>query len=162
MRGAISLQTIKTARFSCLSANLSIDMRQLNGVYIQRYNRRHNEPGHIFQGRFKAVVVDKENYLLELCRYVVLNPVKAGIAEKPEQWNWSSYQATAGLRPVPEYLTVDWILGIFGRKKKAASEKVWDIHSGWSATDISLERTSGAGAAGWRRLCRKVQGPSCR
>ena len=104
-------------------ANLSIGMRQLNGVYTQRYNRRHNEPGHIFQGRFKAVLVDKENYLLELCRYVVLNPVRAGIVERPEQWNWSSCQATAGLKPVPKYLTVGWILGLFGRQRKTAQKK---------------------------------------
>ncbi len=58
-------------------ANLSIGMRQLNGIYTQKYNRRHATPGHVFQGRFKAILVDKDNYLLELCRYVVLNPVRA-------------------------------------------------------------------------------------
>ena len=58
-------------------ANLSIGMRQLNGIYTQKYNRGHKRPGHVFQGRFKAILVDKENYLLELCRYLVLNPVRA-------------------------------------------------------------------------------------
>jgi len=103
-------------------ANLSIGMRQLNGVYTQRYNRRHNKPGHIFQGRFKAILVQKENYLLELCRYVVLNPVRAGVVEKPETWRWSSYQSTAGLRKEPDYLTTDWILGLFN-SKRALSQK---------------------------------------
>ena len=65
-------------------ANLSIGMRQLNGIYTQKYNRRHETPGHIFQGRYKAILVQKENYLLELCRYVVLNPVRAGVVQKPE------------------------------------------------------------------------------
>ena len=104
-------------------ANLSLGMRQLNGVYTQKYNRRHNEPGHIFQGRFKAILVDKDNYLLELCRYVVLNPTRAKMVERPEQWIWSSYRATAGSKPVPEYLTADWILGLFGRKRKIAQKK---------------------------------------
>ena len=58
--------------------NVSRGMRQLNGVFTQRFNRRHGQVGHLFQGRFKAIVVDRESYLLELCRYVVLNPIRAG------------------------------------------------------------------------------------
>jgi hypothetical protein len=104
-------------------ANLSIGMRQLNGVYTQKYNRRHNKPGHVFQGRFKAILIDKENYLLELCRYVVLNPVRAKMVEEPKQWPWSSYGATAGLEPVPGYLSVDWILGLFSAKRKVAQKR---------------------------------------
>ena len=106
-----------------LEANLSIGMRQLNGVYTQKYNRRHHKSGHIFQGRFKAILVQKENYLLELCRYVVLNPIRAGAVEKPEAWRWSSYQPTAGLRKEPEYLTTDWILGLFNRKRTVAQKQ---------------------------------------
>jgi hypothetical protein len=98
-------------------ANLSKGMRQLNGIYTQLYNRRHRRPGHIFQGRYKAILVDKDNYLLELCRYVVLNPVRARLVELPEHWEWSSYAATAGLKKVPEYLSVDWILGLFGTNR---------------------------------------------
>ena len=78
-------------------ANLSRGMRQLNGVYTQKYNWWHSKTGHIFQGRYKAILVEKENYLLELCRYVVLNPVRANMVDKPEEWKWSSYGATAGL-----------------------------------------------------------------
>ena len=103
-------------------ANLSMGMRQLNGVYTQLYNRRHRRPGHIFQGRYKAILVDKDNYLLELCRYVVLNPVRARLAELPERWKWSSYSATAGLEKAPEYLSVDWILGVFGTNRKTAQK----------------------------------------
>ena len=98
-------------------ANLSAGMRQLNGFYTQVYNRRHRKPGHVFQGRYKAIVVQKENYLLELCRYVVLNPVRAGVVKKIEAWRWSSYQPTAGIGKPPEYLTTDWILGLFGSPK---------------------------------------------
>lgn len=104
-------------------ANLSRGMRQLNGVYTQKYNWRHSKTGHIFQGRFKSILVEKENYLLELCRYVVLNPVRANMVEKPEEWKWSSYGATAGIKSVPDYLTVDWILGLFSRKKGEAQKR---------------------------------------
>jgi len=104
-------------------ANLSIGMRQLNGVYTQLCNRRHSKPGHIFQGRYKSILVDKDNYLLELSRYVVLNPVRAKIIGLPEQWKWSSYAATVGMKKVPEYLSVDWILGLFATHKKSAQKQ---------------------------------------
>ena len=71
--------------------NLSKGMRQLNGVYTQASNRRHQRTGHLFQGRFKAILVDKDSYLLELARYVVLNPVRALMVAHPGQWQWSSY-----------------------------------------------------------------------
>jgi len=104
-------------------ANLSIGMRQLNGIYTQRYNRRHHKTGHLFEGRFKAILVQKDNYLLELCRYVVLNPLRAGMVEKPKAWRWSSYQATAGLRKRSDYLTTDWILGLFSSKRTLAQRR---------------------------------------
>jgi putative transposase len=104
-------------------ANLSRGMRQLNGVYTQKYNWWHSKTGHIFQGRYKSILVDKENYLLELCRYVVLNPVRANMVEKPEEWKWSSYGATAGLKTVPNYLTGDWILGLFSNNKAEAQKR---------------------------------------
>jgi putative transposase len=104
-------------------ANLSIGMRQLNGIYTQKYNRRHYKTGHLLEGRFKAILVQKDNYLLELCRYVVLNPVRAGVVEKPKAWRWSSYQATAGLRNEPYYLTTDWILGLFNNTRTVAHKQ---------------------------------------
>ena len=104
-------------------ANLSMGMRQLNGVYTQAYNRRYRRPGHVFQGRYKAILVQKENYLIELCRYVVLNPIRAKMVERAEEWKWSSYSATIGLRKVHEYLTVDWVLSQFGSKKKTAQKR---------------------------------------
>ncbi len=79
-----------------VEGNLSLAMRYLNGVYTQRFNRRHHRAGHIFQGRFQSVLVEKGRYLLELCRYVVLNPVRAGIVQHPGAYRWSSYQSTAG------------------------------------------------------------------
>lgn len=105
------------------NANLSKAMRQLNGVYTQAFNRRHDRVGHVLQGRFTAILVERESYLLELCRYVVLNPIRARITRKPETYSWSSYRATAGLAPAPPFLTVDWLLSQFGRQRAAAQRK---------------------------------------
>ncbi len=71
--------------------NLSAGMKLLNSAYAQYFNHSHDRTGHLFQGRFKAIVVDKESYLLELCRYIVLNPVRSGIVESPGDYIWSSY-----------------------------------------------------------------------
>jgi REP element-mobilizing transposase RayT len=103
--------------------NLSRGMRQLNGVYTQAFNRRHKRTGHIFQGRYKAILIQKESHLLEVCRYVVLNPVRAGAIKEPGKWKWSSYRATAGLVSLHPCLTTDWILGQFGIKTALARER---------------------------------------
>ena len=71
-------------------SNLAKGMRHLNGVYTQRFNRRHKRAGHVFQGRYKAVLVQKDNYLLELSRYIVLNPVRAQMVRGAKDWPWSS------------------------------------------------------------------------
>jgi REP element-mobilizing transposase RayT len=102
---------------------LSLGMRQLNGRYTQAYNRRHQWVGHLFQGRFTAILVEKEAHLLELCRYVVLNPVRARAVTHPRHWAWSSYRATVGETPAPGWLTTDWILGQFGQRVGPAQEK---------------------------------------
>ena len=78
------------------NANLSRGMRHLNGVYTKRFNRTHERVGHVMQGRYKSILVDKDEYLLELARYVVLNPVRAGVVRSARDWKWSSYRATAG------------------------------------------------------------------
>ena len=104
-------------------ANLSKGMRQLNGVYTQVSNRIHNRVGHVFQGRYKAILVQKESYLLELARYIVLNPVRARRVRQAKNWPWSSYLATAGLMVAPDYLTTEWILAAFGKRKSRAQQK---------------------------------------
>jgi AraC-like DNA-binding protein len=92
-------------------ANLSLGMSQLNGPYTQGYNRCHERVGHLLQGRFTAILVEKEAHLLELCRYVVRNPIRAKMVAHPRLWTWSSYRATVGETNVPVWLTTDWILG---------------------------------------------------
>ena len=121
--------------------NLSKGMRQLNGLYTQRFNRRHQRVGHLFQGRYKAILVDKDNYLLELCRYVVLNPIRAKIVKDPKDWKWSSYQATIGYRGIP-CLTTDWILSQFGNKQKAFRQYLAFVSSGIK-TESPLKDTKG-------------------
>jgi REP element-mobilizing transposase RayT len=94
---------------------LSRGMKWMNGKYAQWFNRRHHRSGHLFQGRFKGFLVEKERYLLTLIRYVALNRVRARMVERPEQYRWSSYRATAGLEAPPPWLTTDWALTPFGR-----------------------------------------------
>lgn len=101
-------------------ANLSKGMRQLNGVYTQTSNRRHGRVGHLFQGRFKAILVDSDTYLLELARYVVLNPVRAGMVRKPDKWPWSSYRACMGMAPAQPFLSVDGLLAQFSKRRTVA------------------------------------------
>jgi putative transposase len=88
-------------------ANLSRLMRHINGVYTQRFNRRHHLVGHLFQGRFKAILVDRDSYLLAVCRYVDLNPVRARMVKRPEDYPWSSYRGLAGLAPLPDWLIAE-------------------------------------------------------
>lgn len=104
-------------------ANLSKGMRQLNGVFTQRFNRNHKRVGHVFQGRYKAILVQKESYLLELARYIVLNPVRAEMVRSAKDWPWSSYRATGGFINHDKWLTVDWILSAFSPKKKIAVKR---------------------------------------
>lgn len=104
-------------------ANLSKGMRQLNGVYTQASNRRHRRIGHLFQGRFKGILVDQNSYLLELSRYVVLNPVRAGMVEHAEEWPWSSYRAMIGAEPPPEWLATDGLLLQFGSTREEARRR---------------------------------------
>ena len=102
--------------------NLAKGMRQLNGVYTQRFNRAHGRVGHVFQGRYKAILVEKESYLLELARYVVLNPVRARMVRSAKDWPWSSYRATAGQTEGFGWLQTEWILSAFSRRKGQAIE----------------------------------------
>ena len=103
--------------------NLSLGMRQLNGVYTQLFNKRHQRTGHLFQGRFKGILIQKDSHLLEVCRYVVLNPLRARIGESPKEWKWSSYNAFAGKAKPHPSLTTDWVLGQFSGKRGKAEQE---------------------------------------
>ncbi|MCP4233866.1 MAG: helix-turn-helix domain-containing protein, partial [Aestuariibacter sp.] len=103
-----------------LAPNLSKGMKYLNGTYTQAFNRCHNRVGHIYQGRYKAILVEKESYLLELSRYIVLNPVKAGMVRSAKDWKWSSYRSTAGLCEREPCLNTDGLLSLFSKRQKQA------------------------------------------
>ncbi|MDQ3949884.1 MAG: transposase [Gemmatimonadota bacterium] len=103
--------------------NLSVGMRQLNGLYAQRYNERHDRCGHVFQARFRSILVEKESHLLAVCRYVVLNPVRAGICTDLGAYRWSSYRATAGLEAPEAFLHTDWLLAQFGQARGVAQAR---------------------------------------
>lgn len=103
--------------------SLSRGMRQLNGVYTQAFNRRHKRVGHLFQGRFTSILVEKDSHLLELVRYVVLNPVRAAMVRSARDWPWSSYRATAGFMKPPDWMSVDWTLRQFGTNRTQAGER---------------------------------------
>lgn len=103
--------------------SLSKGMQYINGSYTQTYNRRHKRVGHVFQGRFKAILVEKESYLLELARYIVLNPLRARMVRSAQDWKWSSYRSTAGFDHNSDCLTTDWLLARFSDKKKLAQTR---------------------------------------
>jgi putative transposase len=108
-------------------SNLSQGMRQLNGVYTQHFNRTHERVGHVFQGRYKAIIVQKDSYLLELSRYIVLNPVRARMVRSVKDWPWSSYRASCGMTASPEWLSTDWLLSTFAKTRKVAVERYRDF-----------------------------------
>ena len=106
-----------------LEASLARGMRHLNGRYTQSFNVRHRRVGHVFQGRYQAILVEKETHLLELCRYIVLNPVRARMVKTPSAWFWSSYRATAGEATPPHWLTTEWLLAQFAPQRPAAQHR---------------------------------------
>jgi putative transposase len=101
-------------------ANLSRGMHWLNTAYVVWFNRRHQRSGHLYQGRFKAFLIEKETYFMEVLRYVVLNPVRAGMVERPDDYPWSSYRATAGLETAPDWLDLANALGPFAPDREIA------------------------------------------
>ncbi len=103
--------------------NLSEGMRVLNGTYTQYINRTYGRTGHLFQGRFHSILVDRNPYLLEVIRYVVLNPVRAGLVAYPQDWPWSSYRATTGLEYPPDWLDTDFTLDAVSERAGSLDQK---------------------------------------
>lgn len=127
-----------------LDPTLSSGMRQLNGVYSQRFNRRHDRVGHLLQGRYKSILVEKGEYLVELCRYIVLNPVRAGLVKLPEEWIWSSYRSILGLDKNTIFLTREWILSQFGKSMPEAQSRYQNyVTAGLTDIDKPWERVKG-------------------
>ena len=104
-------------------ANLGRGMGRLNAVYSQWFNRRYDRVGHLFQGRYKAILVQKEAYLLELTRYVLLNPLRARMVESLDDWPWSSFPCAIGQQAPPPWLDTDWLLGQFATQRSSAHRR---------------------------------------
>lgn len=105
-----------------IEGNLAQGMRVLNGSYSQYFNRRHELVGHLFQGRYHAILVQRETYLMELTRYVVLNPLRAGMVASLDDWPWSSHACVIGKMLAPAWLDTSAILQHFGGKRNQAIE----------------------------------------
>lgn len=105
------------------AGNLSQIMRHINSAYTTYFNIKRKRSGHLFQGRFKAILVEADEYATELSRYIHLNPVRAGMVARPEEYRWSSYRSYIGHSAAPEWLKVGMILGYFGKGSVAAGKK---------------------------------------
>ena len=109
--------------------NLSRVMRHINGQYTQAYNRRHDLIGHLFQGRFHAILIDSDAYLIEVCRYVELNPVRAKLVDEPSQWHWSSYRAHIGMELGRPWLATRHLHGqLLGREVTSVEDQRHAAH----------------------------------
>jgi len=118
-------------------ANLSKGMRHLNGVYTQAFNRSHSRIGHLLQGRYKGILVEKEGYLLELVRYIVLNPVRAQLVERPENWRWSSHNCILG-NDYNSWFSPQWILSQFGDTQKSARRHYQNFVNSESKNEVLI------------------------
>jgi len=110
--------------------NLSLGMRQLNGLYAQWFNRRHDRSGHVFGGRFKSIAVEGDEHFLEAARYIVLNPLRAARPRRFSDWRWSSYPPTAGLVSCPSFLTIDGVLDAFDSERAVAQQRYSEFVAG--------------------------------
>ena len=143
-----------------IEGNLAQGMRHLNGVYTQTFNRTHKRVGHVFQGRYKAIIVEKDGYLLELARYVVLNPLRAGMVKDIADWHWSSYAAMLGTQNAPEWLQTDWILGQFSPQRRRAINRYMDFVRAGVGLPSVWEQLSGQVFLGSERFLKRMQAMS--
>lgn len=140
-----------------VEGNLALGMRQLNGVYTQAINRNHRRVGHVFQGRYKAILVEKDRHLLELARYVVLNPVRAGMVRDAGAWPWSSYNAMVGREVAPLWLQTEWILGQFSPQRGRAIRKYIDFVRAGVGLPSLWERLHGQIYLGGEAFLKRMQ-----
>jgi len=117
--------------------NLPQIMHHINGAYTMYFNTARTRSGHLFQGRYKAILVEKDAYAMELSRYIHLNPVRAKLVNTPEEYHWSSYRAYIGREKAPEWLERDFILGYFGKKVATAQEAHAEFVSSFSDRDCA-------------------------
>ena len=105
------------------SGNLSQIMQHINGAYTNYFNTKRKRSGHLFQGRYKGILVEADEYALELSRYIHLNPVRIGVVNEPGDYRWSSFQEYTGKRKMADWLSTEFILGYFDKSQPAAQKK---------------------------------------
>ena len=105
-------------------ADLARGMQRLHACYAQGFNIRHDQTRHVLERRYHSVLIADERHVLELCRYLALNPVEAGLCARPGEWPWSSYAAMLGLAPRPPFLAVEWLLTFFGGEPARARARL--------------------------------------
>lgn len=122
-------------------ATVSKAVHDLNGNYAQWWNRRHERVGHVFQGRFKEQIVQRQNYLLILCRYVARNPVRRGLVTNPEEWKWSSYGMAIGVAAPLPFVASASVLRLFGdESSEVLQERFSRFVCGPPPDDVTEER----------------------
>ena len=142
-------------------SNLSRGMMQLNSMYTQNFNRRQHREGHLFQGRYRSILVEKELFLLDLSQYMMLNPVRAGLVETPGEWAWSSYNATIGTIPKPDFLYTDWILAQMGKKNANAAAAYKQFVLAGYGIDFPSEGLVANTILGTVRFLKEIHGYLC-
>lgn len=127
-------------------ANLSRAIQRLNGDYALYFSNRYKTPGHLFQGRFKAMIVERDAYLLELSRYIHLNPLRAGITKSSSKYKWSSFSAyISGNSQLPFTLHWEWVLSIFGKRRHLAADR----YLGFVMEGMNKENPAIKAKGGW-------------
>jgi putative transposase len=106
--------------FRIAEPTLARGMQYLNARYAETFNRRHGRQGHAFRARYYSILVEADSHAMEVCRYVALNPVRAGLCDSAEEWPWSSFAATVGLAKAPAWLRTEWVLGLFADDPEVA------------------------------------------
>jgi putative transposase len=146
--------------FQTPEPNLSRGMHWLNSSYAGWFNRNHKRSGHLFQGRFKALLIEKETHFHEVLRYVVLNPVRAHMVDRPESYKWSSYRATAGLDAAPDWLDLASLLPLFHPDRDGAQANYREFVCAKIDSEECLwdKLTNGVylGTETWTRNVRKI------
>jgi putative transposase len=104
--------------------DLARGIQRLNACYAQEFNRRYRVEGHVFFRRYHSILIEREAHLLELCRYVAMNPVRAGLCDRAEDWPWSSYRAVLSASRPPTFLSAQWLLELFGRDATNAKRRL--------------------------------------
>jgi REP element-mobilizing transposase RayT len=138
---------------------LAKGMHWLNSEYVRIFNKRYERVGHLFQGRYKGILVDEQNYLDEVRRYTVLNPVRAGMIADPAEYRWSSYRAHAGLELIPEWLYSEWLFDLHTERPKCHEMYRDYVTAKIGSTESIWEKLVGQiylGSAEWIEKMRKV------